>query len=56
MRRQRLRFYGTLAACCLGSGALGGLASWVLNGRPEMAPEALVLMILLGLLVWVEWQ
>jgi hypothetical protein len=56
MSRQRIRFYGTLAACCLGFGALGGLAVWVLSGHPELAPEALALVILLGLLAWVEWQ
>jgi hypothetical protein len=56
MSRRRIRFYGTLAACFLGFGALGGLAGWVLSCHRKMAPEALALVILLGLLVWVGWQ
>jgi hypothetical protein len=56
MCRPRIRFYGALAARFLGFGAIGRLLGRVLSGHPEMAPEALALVILLGLLVWVEWQ
>jgi hypothetical protein len=56
MDQRCFRCYGTPTACFLGFGALGGLAGWVPSRHPELAPEALALVILLGLLVWVEWQ
>ena len=56
MSRQGMRFYCVLAACFLGFGTLGGLAVWALSGHPEMVPETLALLILLGLLARVERQ
>jgi hypothetical protein len=37
MNRGWLRFYGTLAACFLGGGVIGGLLGWAKHANPTLA-------------------
>jgi hypothetical protein len=48
MNRQRTRFYGTLLACFLGFGLLGGLLGWALHWSPVLAAVTLGLVIMGG--------
>lgn len=54
--RQRARLYGTLAACFVGFGAVGGLLGWALHKTPTFAAVALALAILGGFVVWRLWR
>jgi hypothetical protein len=56
MDRQRLRFFGTLAACFAGFGAIGGLLGWALHGHPTLAAVTLGLVIIGGALAWIRWR
>jgi hypothetical protein len=52
MNRQLIRFYGTLAACFVGFGAIGGLLGRALHGHPTSAAVTLGLMIVAGAVAW----
>jgi hypothetical protein len=55
VNRQRIRFYGTLAACFFGFAVIGGLLGWALHGHPVLAAVTLVLVIVDGALLWWRW-